>query len=142
MFFLKKIFFYSKLFAFLYFKTVSSISTKKSCSNFDWDYIEPIDQFGGNWQRFDIKMLYISIYLSLLQYFPRIFYGFQCIDLPHFLFLKKFFWGAPGWLSRLSVWLWLRSWSHGLWVWAPRRALCWQLRAWGLFTLCLFLSQK
>ena len=23
---------------------------------------------------------------------------------------------APGWLSWLSVWLWLKSWSHGLWI--------------------------
>ena len=48
---------------------------------------------------------------------------------------------APGWLSRLSIQLGLRSWSHGLWVPAPRRALCWQLRAWSLFRiLCLPLS--
>ena len=40
--------------------------------------------------------------------------------------------GAPGWLSRLSVRLRLRSWSRGWWVWAPHRALCWQLRAWSL----------
>ena len=49
--------------------------------------------------------------------------------------------GVPGWLSRLSVWLQLRSWSHGPWVWAPHRALCWQCRAWSLFQiLCLPLS--
>ena len=30
--------------------------------------------------------------------------------------------GAPGWLSTLSVWLQLRSWSHGLWVQAPASA--------------------
>ena len=49
--------------------------------------------------------------------------------------------GAPGWLSQLGVWLWLRSWSHGLWVRAPRRALCWRLRAWSLLPiLCLPLS--
>ena len=49
--------------------------------------------------------------------------------------------GAPGWLSQLGVRLQLRSWSHGPWVWAPRRALCWQLRAWSLFQiLCLPLS--
>ena len=40
--------------------------------------------------------------------------------------------GLPGWLSRLSGWLRLRSRSHGLWVRAPRRALGWQLRAWSL----------
>ena len=49
--------------------------------------------------------------------------------------------GAPGWLSRLSVRLRLRSWSRGLWVQAPHRALCWQLRAWILLQiLCLPLS--
>ena len=31
---------------------------------------------------------------------------------------------VPGWLSRLSVRLQLRSWSCGLWFRAPRRALC------------------
>ena len=35
--------------------------------------------------------------------------------------------GAPGWLSRLSVRLQLRSWSHGLWVQALHQALCWLL---------------
>ena len=49
--------------------------------------------------------------------------------------------GAPRWLSWLSVRLRLRSWSHSPWVRAPRRALCWQLRAWSLFQiLCLPLS--
>ena len=56
---------------------------------------------------------------------------------------------APGWLSRLSLWLQLRSWSRGLWVWALSLALCWQLRAWSLLPslsappprmLCLSLS--
>ena len=48
---------------------------------------------------------------------------------------------VPGWLGRLSVWLRFRSWSHGPWVWALRRPLCWQLRAWSLFQiLCLPLS--
>ena len=40
--------------------------------------------------------------------------------------------GVPGWLSWLSVWLRLRSWSHSLWVRAPHQALCWRLRAWSL----------
>ena len=49
--------------------------------------------------------------------------------------------GAPGWLSRLGVRLWLRSWSHSPWVRALRRALCWQLGAWSLLRiLCLPLS--
>ena len=53
------------------------------------------------------------------------------------------FQGARGWLSRLSVRLWLRSWSHSSWVWAPCLALCWQLRPWsllGILCLALFLS--
>ena len=55
--------------------------------------------------------------------------------------IKKTPWGAPGWHSWLSIWLWLRSWSHCLWVWAPHQALCWQLRTWSLFLiLCLPLS--
>ena len=48
--------------------------------------------------------------------------------------------GAPRRLSRLSIWLQLRSWSHGSWLRAPHRALCWQPRAWSLFRiLCLAL---
>ena len=31
---------------------------------------------------------------------------------------------APGWLSRLSIWLRLRSLSHSSWVQTPHRALC------------------
>ena len=38
--------------------------------------------------------------------------------------LKQATCGAPGWLSRLSVQLWLRSGSHGLWVRALIHALC------------------
>ena len=62
---------------------------------------------------------------------------------------------APGWLSWLSVQLQLRSRSRSLWVRAPCRALCLQLRASSLlwilclplsdpppFMLCLSLSQK
>ena len=45
------------------------------------------------------------------------------------------------WLSRLNFWLPLRSWSHGLRVWAPCGALCRQLRALHLLLiLCLQLS--
>ena len=36
--------------------------------------------------------------------------------------------GVPGWLSQLSSWLWFRSWSWGLWVWAPHQACCCQHR--------------
>ena len=46
--------------------------------------------------------------------------------------------GSPGWLSRLSIRLQLRSLSYGSWVRAPRQALCWQFRAWSpLWILCL-----
>ena len=76
---------------------------------------------------------YVSNHLSLLLIFKYIFFG----------------------TSQLSVRLWFRSRSHGLWVWAPHRALCWQLRAWSLLqilcpplslpspahTLCLSLSK-
>ena len=34
--------------------------------------------------------------------------------------IKKLWLGAPGWLSQLSIWLQLRSWSQGSWV-------CWAL---------------
>ena len=51
-------------------------------------------------------------------------------------FLFKIGFGeAPRWLSQLSVWLRLKSWSSGSWVWAPHRALCWQLRAWSLLRI-------
>ena len=62
--------------------------------------------------------------------------------LAKFVFtLKPLIFGVPGWLSRLSVRLQVRSWSRGLWVQAPHRARCWQLRAWSLFRiLCLPLS--
>ena len=49
--------------------------------------------------------------------------------------------GAPGWLSGLSVQLWLRSWSQGSRVQVPHEGLCWQLRAWSLLqVLCPPLS--
>ena len=49
--------------------------------------------------------------------------------------------GAPGRLTQLSIWFWLRSQSRGLWVWAPHWVLCWQLRAWNLLQIqCLPLS--
>ena len=49
--------------------------------------------------------------------------------------------GAPVWLSWLSFRLWLRSWSHGLWVRVPHQALCWQFSDWSLlWILCLPLS--
>ena len=56
-------------------------------------------------------------------------------------FCKKNYLRAPGWLSRFSIRLGLRSWSHGLWVRTPPPALCWQLGAQSLLQiLCLPLS--
>ena len=43
--------------------------------------------------------------------------------------------GVPGWISWLSIRLWLRSWSHSSRVRARFRALCWQLRAWSLLQI-------
>ena len=54
---------------------------------------------------------------------------------------KIYFFGVPGWLSRLSVRLRPRSRSHTPWVRALHRGLCWQLRAWSpLQILCLPIS--
>ena len=56
----------------------------------------------------------------------------------HPLRIQEHWIGAPGWLTRLSVWLQLRSRSHRLWVRALHQPLCWQLRAWSLpQILCL-----
>ena len=44
-------------------------------------------------------------------------------------------------MTHLSIWLRLWSRSYSSWVWAPDRALCWQVRAWSLpGVLCLPLS--
>ena len=75
---------------------------------------------------------------SLLSVYFLFFLMFPAFD---FRLFKKIF-GAPGWLSWLSIRLWLRSWSHGLWVGAPCQALCCQFRAWSLLQilwLALFL---
>ena len=86
--------------------------------------------------------VWVSVYkwfCGFAMYLPvaskGIIWDITCISI------KKMFRGAPGWLSQLSGWLRLRSWSRGPWVRAPRRALCWQLRDWSLFQiLCLLLS--
>ena len=48
--------------------------------------------------------------------------------------------GEGTWVAHLSVPLQLRSGSRGLWVLAPRRALCGWLGAWSFFTSCVSLS--
>ena len=64
--------------------------------------------------------------------------AFEHTNGHHMKVFKEVFFGAPGWLSRLSVQLRLRSWSPGLWVRALRQALCWHVRAWILLQiLCL-----
>ena len=61
--------------------------------------------------------------------------------ISHVRIKRNSYYGAPGWLSQLSVPLQLRSWSCSLWVRALHQALCWQLRAWSLLlVLCLPLS--
>ena len=57
------------------------------------------------------------------------------LSLIRTLMIKLGFPGAPGWLTQLSIWLRLRSWSHCSWVRAPHWALHWQLRAWILWQL-------
>ena len=70
------------------------------------------------------------------------------LPIPHFIYFSKVLetkrWtktyhvntnqekvGIRGtWLAQLSIELWLRPWSPGLWVWAPSWALCWWCRAW------------
>ena len=44
---------------------------------------------------------------------------FYLPEAPGFVPLKTLKTGTPGWLSPLSVQLWLRSWSHGSQVWVP-----------------------
>ena len=62
-----------------------------------------------------------------------------CSSPAHALSLSKInIRGAPGWLSRLSVRLRLRSWSYGSLVRALHRALCWQPGA--CFGFCVSLS--
>ena len=52
-----------------------------------------------------------------------------------YFFKKSGHSGAPGWLSRLSFRVRLRTWPHGSWVRAPHWALCWQLGAWILLQI-------
>ena len=57
-------------------------------------------------------------------------------SLLRFMLIRE---GAPAWLSRLSIRLWLRSLSHNSWVQAPRRAHCCQSRAFFRFSVPLSL---
>ena len=81
-----------------------------------------------------------STSIKILAYFiysPSKTFGWSIWSyMLQYLSLKKYsFMGVPGRLSRLSVRLQLRSWSHGLWIRAPRQALCRQLRAWSLLLI-------
>ena len=86
------------------------------------------------------KRLKNTIYKKNSQLKPRkIFYKFKWRTLK--VITKFHTFRAPGWLSLVSVWLWLRSWSHSSWVQVPHWALCWQLRALSLlWILCFPLS--
>ena len=84
-------------------------------------------------------------FLMYLEFFFHIYVFISCLWLTlvsdtiidkEMLILMVF--GAPGWLSLLSVWLQPRSWSCGSRRRAPHWALSWQLRAWRLLQiLCL-----
>ena len=87
-------------------------------------------------------MLFQLSQSDALKWFTFVFTFINLLWLQSFLVIfQKAFLGAPGWLSRLSVRLQLRSWSRLTGVWAPRRALGWWPRAWSLLPiLCLPLS--
>ena len=92
---------------------------------------------GVNWEP-KVWWLFISRIVTIFQWLG------SCWDAES---LSSSFWdskivskiasmyGAPAWLSGLSVQLdfWLRSWSHGLWGWAP----CGALTAQGLLRINL-----
>ena len=84
------------------------------------------------------------VFFLFFTYFCIVWFHFHFIVWFHFhlaLFLKSLFVGAPGWLSRLSVRLQLRSWSPASWDEALHWVLCWQPRAWSLLQiLCLPVS--
>ena len=58
-------------------------------------------------------------------------------NFSHSTFENNSPFGVPGWLSRLSILLQLRTRSHCSWVQAPHQALCRQLRAWSLLRRCM-----
>ena len=45
------------------------------------------------------------------------------------MIIQEVAFGEPGWLSQLSAWFWLGSWSHGLRGRVPHGALHWQCGA-------------
>ena len=98
-------------------------------------------------QKVAFVQLLIYIFLYLLSYTQKNMLNIRTTSNPNKknkkinIKKKRKKEGVPGWLSRLSLWLRFRSWSHSLWVRAPCRALCWQLRAWSLLQIrCLPLS--
>ena len=73
--------------------------------------------FQLDWWIFSLMPCFLFTCWKLYNFF--IFLKFFSLEMLCARYVKNCF-GVPGWLSRLSVWLWLRSWSHGWWV----RALC------------------
>ena len=73
--------------------------------------------------------------LELNNTFSYFCFTFFLHNFKHILYIA-----APGCLSQLIIQLWLRSWSHGVWVWAPSGALWWQLRPGVCFEFCVSLS--
>ena len=57
---------------------------------------------------------------------------FSTVYFLLFLLEYKFCSRVLGWLSWLSIWLRLSSWSRGWWIQAPYQASCSQVRAWSL----------
>ena len=81
-----------------------SIFPKFSCSDFNWDYIESIDQVGKNWHLgnivfLPINMKHLSIYL-VFWFLSSGFCSFPYIDPVHVLldlYLVISFWGRYKW---------------------------------------------
>ena len=97
-----------------------------------------INTYNGTWNfpLFKWQASLVSCFLAQTCNFPS-YYAHGLYNMN----LKVACLGVPGWLSRLSVRLRLRSRYHDPWVRAPRRALGWWLRAWSLLPiLCLPLS--
>ena len=56
--------------------------------------------------------------------FWKVLFNFHLYKTLVMFRLKNTFWGAPVWLSRLSLRLWLRSWSCGFVSSSPSIELC------------------
>ena len=78
-----------------------------------------------NWWNI-LSMSMIIFTLKLVVYMSSIIWNLDLERTLVFIYLKILYIGAPGWLGRLSVGLWLRSPSHDSWVRALHPAYCCQ----------------